>query len=247
MIILYENKILTSALSCNSENVNFPLSNLKNTKTTKFFRSLSDTGLRIVVNQEALKADWFFLLNHNLTAGATIKLEANTSDAWASPAFSETVTWKSGTISHNFTEQTYSFWSVYIDDPSNPNEFIQIGLTSLGKALSMPGFDPAVKVSYVDTTNRTRTQSLTIYKDIRPVYKIVSVKFPAILQDEWLAIETMLEFYHNTGDPVIMVLWEESLDIESPIYCELPARIEKEKLPVDGVLFSKTLEFEETF
>lgn len=250
MIILYDNKILTSTITANSENVNFPLANLKLVDSTKYFRSIVDTGVRIVFNLASLKADWLFILNHNLTSGATIKIEANTSDSWGSPAFSETVTWDEDTIWHGFTEQTYSYWSLYIDDSSNPDGFIQIGLLSLGKPLTMPGFDPAVKVSYIDTTNRTRTPSLKTYKDIRPVYRVVSVKYPTITQAEFKTVSTgikpMLDFYHDTGDPAMVVPYEETVDVEPPIYCELPARIDKEKLPVNGVLYTLSLEFEET-
>lgn len=53
------------------------------------------------------------LFDHTLTSGDSgITLEGNTADSWGAPAFSQALTWASGTISQTFSTQTYRYWRI---------------------------------------------------------------------------------------------------------------------------------------
>ena len=246
MIILYDNEILNSTNTTNSENSDYPLSNLQDTRAAKFFRTLTDSAVRIVFNKTSLNADWFFILNHNITSGATIKLEANATDSWGSPSLSETITWNADTMFLDFTEATYNYWSLYVDDSSNPDAFIQIGLCVLGKALVMPGQTTNPTIRYIDTSQKTRSTSGQSYKDIRYNYRTISSVFPIITQSEFDDIETMIRFHWNNG-PVMMYMWEESPGSQSPMYCDINQTIEQKKLDQSGIAYTINLDFEEVF
>ncbi len=76
------------------------------------------------------------LLDHNLTSGATITLKADNEDgSWASPDWSQALTWNEGAIVY-FLDQTYRYWRLEIDDPDNPDGYIELGELFLGTGLS---------------------------------------------------------------------------------------------------------------
>jgi len=246
MILLNDNKILTSTITANSEDPNYPLSNLLDTRVVKYYRSISDSALRIVFENTGTAADWFFILNHNITSGATIKLEANTNDSWGSPPFSEVITHNSGTMSLNFTEATYDFWSLYVDDSSNPNDFIQIGLCSLGAVYEMPGAE-SIEVILTDTSVENVSLSGQLTGDERYKFRGVSATFTGV---EQTVSSEIREIYSTlrTIRPFVMCVWENSLDIESPIYSRFVNKtLPLKQRPQQGLIFDFSLEFEEVF
>jgi len=79
------------------------------------------------------------IFNHNLTSSATVTFEGNATDVWTSPTVDESLTVATNSdgvviprIGHFFTSDTLRYWRVTIDDPTNPDGYIQIGRIMFG-------------------------------------------------------------------------------------------------------------------
>jgi hypothetical protein len=86
---------------------------------------------------QAQQAKALVLADHNLTAGATVTLLANTSDAWEAPAWSQSLTVTAPHLVY-FLDQTYRFWRLLLEDPENPAGALWASLLFLG-----PYFQPS--------------------------------------------------------------------------------------------------------
>ena len=76
---------------------------------------------------------------HNLTAGATVSVQGNASDSWASPSFNSLMTIATDadgsplpyTVLY-IASQSYRYWRLFISDPLNSASRIVIGRVCLG-------------------------------------------------------------------------------------------------------------------
>lgn len=117
-----------------------------------------------------------------ISSTATITLEANTTDAWTSPAYSQTITWNrhimSVLSSTGLTYPTgYRYWRLKIDDQSNINGYVEIAKVYLGSmwtpsqgSVQFPFTNRGVDYSDIGyselghplVTRRKKTQILTV-------------------------------------------------------------------------------------
>lgn len=75
----------------------------------------------------------FFIHDHNLTSGASVTLEGNTSDSWSAPPFSMTFSSITDPLYYYFLlTGTYQYWRLVISDATNPDGYIKIANAYLG-------------------------------------------------------------------------------------------------------------------
>lgn len=70
--------------------------------------------------------------HHNLTSGATITLQANASDSWGAPSYSQAISWASDTIGYFLSGQNYRYWRLRLQDAANTDDYLRIALLYLG-------------------------------------------------------------------------------------------------------------------
>ncbi len=219
MIASYYNLAVEAvALSVSSENYNFPKANLQDTTRWTKYRTLYLTGQWIKMNAPASAASHLFIDNHNVTSDATITLEANDTDSWTSPSFSETVTWDAGMMMLFFTEETYNYWRLKIDYATNPDGYIEIGLLHLGPVVQFPGMEPAQSLPYSSESKKTISPSRQVYGDIRASFREFEVAFKHVTNLQRLNINTLYGYCQNVR-PMFLLPWEDALDFEPPMYC----------------------------
>jgi hypothetical protein len=138
-----------SAITPSTEDEAYPATNLYDRQSARVFRGESPTSLTILIDfGAAVLADTLAIINHNLTAAATLSLKAGTSSppstAIATPTYRANDIWKA------FTGTTARYWLLAISD-SNPSP-IEIGQLVLGVRVEFPrgrrigeGYKPAVK------------------------------------------------------------------------------------------------------
>jgi len=102
-----------------------------------FFRSgLDTTSVNIVCDLGAATAITAFVCgDHNLTDTATITLEANTTDSWGSPAYTQAVTLRN--LAYLYLNESYRYWRVVVNDSMNATGYIEIGLLYAGEFLEL--------------------------------------------------------------------------------------------------------------
>lgn len=142
----------SASITASSEDSAYPKENLYGKQSPNVFRSQSKTSLTLLIGfSTAVQADTIALINHNLTASASLKLEADDSASPTTdvgfPAYRQYNLWKA------FTLTSKRYWLLTITD-NNPN-YIQIGQLLLGLRVALPrarkigNYSPAVKRSVI--------------------------------------------------------------------------------------------------
>jgi hypothetical protein len=138
--VLYQNLGLSGTWTASSQVSSLPASFLANAKRTWFWRSTGCTAEWIKVDlgsAQGVKA--VALISPNLTAGATITIEGNPTDAWPGAFSQALVPWDpgdSGVLLVFFSAlQTYRWWRISFADASNPSGYLQLGVAALGPVL----------------------------------------------------------------------------------------------------------------
>ena len=129
MIYALGNYITSSTLdSVSTEDVRFVKEHLYNRRPSLPFR-FKDVKVdqSIVIDAGVdISPTIIALINHNLLVGATIKIEANATDAWGAPSYSQALTWREENLYYKIVGQTYRWWRIFVSDALNPLN-LQIG------------------------------------------------------------------------------------------------------------------------
>ena len=216
MIIGYDNKYNLATLTASDENPAFPVENSQDTRLSRLFKT-TGTSVNIVIDLgENLTATSFFLAQHNLTSSATITLEANATDAWTSPSYTNSIAYSADIIYELFATQTYRYWRLVISDATNPDTFIKFGGCFLGTYLSLTNFSHVLTVNDIDTTTENVSLSGQRYRDVGYIYKTYDLNFPRITQTEK---ENLIAFKaSNRKKPVYIMLDETAVTEFTPVY-----------------------------
>jgi hypothetical protein len=196
-------------LTANSEDPSYPIENVKDYQLTKKYwtTGCSDEWVKIDGGaSEAITGTFAFIAGHNLTVGATIKIQGNDTDVWTSPTVDETLTWASGIIWKAFAEDDLEFWRFTFADAANLDGVIKIGRLWLGTSyFDLTAWsDPAFDRQTVDTSVITRSVTGQVYGDERITYKEYTFQFPDLSDTDRVNLETMYETVKKTK-PILLV------------------------------------------
>jgi hypothetical protein len=117
MEIAWYNKVRDATLTASEATTGYPATNLQHPFRGKQWRA-TDSANVVVDHGSAKSMSCAALVGYDWsTAPSTLDLEFNTSDSWASPAHTESLTWTSNpsdrgwpaVIFKTFTEQTYQY------------------------------------------------------------------------------------------------------------------------------------------
>jgi hypothetical protein len=194
-----------TVITASSENANFPASNLKNPLRSKRWRSTDISSESVVfdflttepVDSVAIlwsKEDGILLSNT-----AVIKIQANATDVWTSPAVDQTLTINNDyeIASHYFTtDQSYRYWRVLITDAGNPNGFLELGVVWIGKSLDLDFAENGFKWSIADMSRVTETAYGHKYVDELPSINTLEFSYRFM---EYAEIQVLEEAYRING------------------------------------------------
>jgi hypothetical protein len=249
MLILYSNLVTSATIDAFSENPDYDFDTaLNDTRLSRVGRTTDDATQWVKFSfSSAVDVDYMLILAHNITSGATIKVQANATDVWTSPSIDTAMTYNADYIIHGFSStESYRYWRFYVDDSSNPDEYIEIGHLFLGEYLDMPGIDPASVIVKNSNSVAEKSVSGQLYADVRLKYKAASFTLPNVTE----AQRTEINAFWDTVDiarPFTVLFWENDLDVEPPLYCALTSELEWNKQAQNGLLWVLGLEIEESF
>lgn len=216
MIIGYDNKYSLSTLTATNENTAFPVENSQDIRLSRLFKT-TDTDTAIVIDLgENLTATRFFLANHNLTSSAVITLEANATDVWTSPSYTNTIAYSADMIYKLFSTQTYRYWRLTISDATNTEGIIKFGGIFLGAYKSITQFSHVLTNDRIDTTVQSRSNSGQVYNDVGYIYEKFDLNFPLITDADKVILEDFIDT--NRMKPVYIMLDPDSVTEFKPIY-----------------------------
>lgn len=185
-MIIKSNEVLKdAALTTNSSLVNYPVSNILDSRLPTLYRTDANIEAAIVFyTGKAETISGISIANHNISIGYDIlKIQGNDTDVWTSPSFSFDLTY-GDIIDGVFPEETYKYWRVQIIDSLNANGYIQMGRVWIGESYSTCGIN--VLVNEDRNTNSKKTVGLggQTYGDKRYENIETSVAFPVLNESQ---------------------------------------------------------------
>lgn len=199
MRFFYDNLIDNSGvvLTPTSEVDTLPAENVINELRKRVWRTGAASATeRLVIDLGSAQAvTALILLDHTLTSSDTVlKLEANSSDSWGAPAFTQNLTWADGTILQTFASQTYRYWRLSFTKSSS-SESRDIGRIFLGTYAAtehQPDFDGHDE-KLEDPSRRAKTLGGQTWTDLQEQYKVINSQLSHVSQTMADQIKTIVE------------------------------------------------------
>ncbi len=215
MILFSDETTKDSVIAANSADVNYPVANVLDSRLTKVYRTDANTTAEIVLNAgAAVTVSGIAIANHNISSGATIKIQGNATESWSSPSVDESITFASGIIKHTFTEASYQYWRIQIVDAGNSDGYIEIGRSWVGKVFTTPGISKTVSDSRKSNSAKSISVSGQSYQDVRYFNSMISVKIPRLTHAEKASLITEFENV-DYGVPFFVQFDESCLDLDT--------------------------------
>jgi len=140
----------------------------------------------------AVQAKAAILKHNNLTASATVKIQANTTDSWDSPAFEATLTTINNDIMITHFDKTYRWWRIYIDDDTNDDGFISLGRVFLGSYFQPSRYiHEGYTLSRIDPSALALTEGGQISSIQRTKYRRLTYLFSGMTSSDKTSFEAM--------------------------------------------------------
>lgn len=184
MRLFYSNNIDAAgvAFTAATYDSSFPPANIANELRGKPYRT-GDTQAaeNIVIDLgSAASATAVILLDHTLTnADTLIKLEANSSNSWGAPPFSQALTWASGTISQTFNSASYRYWRLSFTKAA-AGVTRDIGRMFLGTYFQPDDAPESVDAPEEDLSKKKRSDGGQLYTDVVDSFRVKSFEFSGI-------------------------------------------------------------------
>ena len=166
-----------------------------------------------------LTVDSAAILNHNLSADATIKIQGNDFDSWNGPPLDTTMTWREDTIVTYMSSASYPFWRFYITNQNVDDGYFEVGRFMLGEYLQV---DPSSLVEFPEKHPRNDRQAFSksnqLYADQGSGWRELKYKFvnsPDTMKDK---IETMWDA-NGKHTPLLLLNYDTKFTIIPPLYC----------------------------
>jgi hypothetical protein len=227
--ICYNNFWDDYTIAATTESSNYPKENTQDPRLSYYTLTTSVSNQYWTINLgSAQVVNCACIAGHNLTSGATIRVEGS-SDNFATIHFTSTITdWMVGPIVHFFASQTYRYWRFFISDAANPDLFIQVGRFFIGTYLQVtPSSEVPVSVGTFDTSKVSFSISGQSYLDKGLTGQIYGFKFPNTTYAQKVLVDA---FYDEVsiGLPFFFVNTENNYSVFVPLYCVLENPIEWE-------------------
>lgn len=249
MWVMWDNEIDKYTLSSSTAAANFPASHLQDTRLVMAWRSTQKTAQYILIDAgvgNTITASCVAIARHNLTSGATRKIQANSSNSWSSPPVDESIAHDADIMTAFFTQSSYRFWRFYFDDSANPASYIEIGRLHLGTYLQMPPIEPTMKLPHVTTSRVSESPSGQAFGDRGYIFRNPGFQFPIVTESERSGLESLWAGVENFK-PFFLLIWENSLDVVGPIYSRLDQGLMDFEKAQNGLDWRTVLQFREVF
>jgi len=206
-------------ITASSQDPSFPVSNLKHPFRSKRWRSIGSSSQTVVfdfITTEAMDSVvilWPKEDGIRLSETATIRIQANATNSWSSPAIDQALTINNTYMvaSHYFeTDQNYRYWRVVVDDPGNPYGYIELGVVWIGKSLNIENAQNGFKYGLVDKTSVTTTDYGHRFCDEYPIMSSLSFDYQYM---DYLNVCILENAFRANGVrlPVVVVLDEKEI------------------------------------
>lgn len=195
--IYSDNLIYQSKITASSENANFPLSNLLDTRRSKVFRSTSSDDSIVLDFNETSLIDCFMIVDdkRNGFGVHTIELQFNGTNEWSSPSATETIEFSPqlGVGYKEFELKEYRFCRIVLKSTLS---YCEISKIFIGKKMEL---DRSINFGWSIKDNELSNKSLNrygqIFSDIIFKQKTISCSLSLLDKNQIDKIFTWLDTY----------------------------------------------------
>jgi hypothetical protein len=196
-------------LSDSTEAAGYPGANLQDIRLSRIWRSTSASAQWILFDAgvgKTITFDTCCIMAHNLTAAAVVKVQSDDASSWAPPGGVD----RNGdptqaiiTIDVGLAQTPRRYVRVYIDDPTNPAGYVQLGRIMLCVRSEFETIDTGLQVSYEDTSLVDKSVTRQVYADIGIVSRIYTFSMGMMKNTTKQALLAMLVAV-GQYDPVVV-------------------------------------------
>ncbi len=123
-------------------------------------------------------------------------------------------------ITSSVTEGSYLYWRLTFEDPNNEDGYIEIGNIFLVDSLTMPGMNVSKIVSKSTNSTVTKNASGQLFANRRTQLNYAEITFSSAVESDRQNVKDFVDSVDITN-PFVLLIWEDSLDVQPPIYCNL--------------------------
>jgi hypothetical protein len=200
-----------------------------------------DNPTTITINHGTAKQRTCLVIqDHNLSSGATITHMANSVNSWTSPPYSQVLTWNQEIIVYYFNN-SYQYDRLEINDPSNPDGYIEIGELFIGTYLELSSgmsLQPKPRERVFTYGPFTRSTAGVPREGVLSRAREFTIVLPMLGEADWDGLLTMFKALRDTStgksQPFFFNVWS---DLETQTYMV--------RLSQDGLL--REIEFIEDY
>ena len=250
MRILWDNLLDDYTPTASTEAAGYPATNAQQQHLSQVWRTTGLAAETFAIDAGAgntITCDCAFVAGHNLTSGVNIHVQACNDGTYAAPTVDEHITYRAGTMCVFFASIAARYWRFIATDAGNTDGYIAIGRLALGAFLQMPPVEPGVALPLYSSSLVQQSVSGQSYGDKGKVFQRPAFTFPIITSAEKALIDVMFRAVDQVY-PVFLVIWEDSLTAQGPIYCRINQdTLDWKKAPEAGLSYSVDIEFMEEF
>lgn len=198
--IYSDNLIYQSTITASSENLLFPVSNIKDPRRTKVFRSVNNSDNIVLDFNETSDVDSFLITDNKFTGFgiSTIILEFNATNEWSSPAETETITFDSvfGLGIAEFSVKSYRFCRIVMTSTLG---YCEISKFFIGKKMELGrsiNFGWSIKENELSTKQSNRYGQIFI--DVIARQKVINASLGLLDKDQLDKINQWLDTVGET-------------------------------------------------
>lgn len=216
LALLYRNLGIDADWSASSQVSTLPARNLATENRNEPWRSTGCASEWIKAHLAGPAAvGAVAIVSGNLTASATVRVQANASDDWSAPPFDVALTpWvatRTGVLFAMLASvQTYEWWRLTFADATNTDGYIEIGVLPFGPVFDLGEAPEAPTYRRIDPSLVEVTDSQTPHRYRKALYAEVEV--PLGLLTRAVAIDGLAEAFDDLGQSTDGVLSVYSTD-----------------------------------
>ena len=210
----------TTTLTASSTASGSAVANLQSDFVAKTWQATGKTDENVVFDLGSAKNTKVAgIFGHNFTSAATVTLQANATDSWGAPTYSQALTVEVDALSDVipkivfFLDQTYRYWRIRIQDTGNANN-VEMGRVWLGSYFQPTyNFNSGFRVDVVKPDFVERPDIGGPYGAKRPSYEVISFGWDAGTNPLPTADrETMEAIWRKVGKTLPTLLVYDSLN-----------------------------------
>ena len=228
--ILYNMDTWDAATITGSSQANADLvpGNVVHDHVSKMGRTTGKASENIVFDLgSATKITVFSMFTFNLTASATVTLQANASNSWGSPSYSQALTIATnsdGTVLQRivyFLDQTYRYWRVTLADSGNAASYLQIGRIAAGEYYELTrNINQNFNITMYDPSEGDRVPGRQTFFRNRNRYRRATVRYNLQSQTQTDKLSAIMEKTGNSR-PLVLALDPTDRPSKDSMYCYL--------------------------